>query len=116
MLSTNVRTRIGQFFQPSTTAVFAAVSANAFYLSGVAISTSGGGSTGSSGGGSITGGANTGSGVGLFSSTANANINIKSLVAGTNITIIDQVSEVQINATTPIGSISSADIISYLGL
>ena len=107
MSTTNVTTKIGQFQQPGASASFAAVSANAFYLNGVSIT--GGGGSGGGGVGSITGGANTGSGVGLFSSTSNANINIKSLSAGPNIGITDLTSMIEI------GELSGMDI-NFVGI
>lgn len=50
MPTTNVTTKIGQFYQPSSSALFAAVSADMIYVNGVPIT----GLTGSGGGGTST--------------------------------------------------------------
>ena len=104
MPSNIVKTRIGQFEQPSTTGTFAAISADAFYLSGTSLSAS-------VGGGSITGGANTGVGIGVYSFTGNANLIFKSLSAGKNTMVRDDTSLAMIT----FGELSGADI-NFVGI
>lgn len=89
MPSTNIKTRIGQFQQPSTTATFDAVSANAFYLNGVALSSSGGGGTVGAAGVPYVG-ATANVNLGSFSLTANtisANNIVNQIIAGTDISV-----------------------------
>jgi len=105
MASTNVTTKIGQFRQPSTTAVFDAVSANAVYIGGVLVTTGGGTVTSVSG-------KNIGGGVGIYAINESGTGIFRSISGAGVVTVTQSGSGIEINSA---GGAGEANTISNTG-